>query len=234
MTTRTIARTLLMLFAATFAVAQTPQVIDRVVAVVNNQPVLLSDVEDTLELSVLEPASHTLSRAQALDQLISRILIQQQIRQQDEKALEPTPEEFAKRMSELRKELPACRRFNCTTDDGWQSFLVAHQLTEARVQAYLHLRLEIMRFIELRFRQGIRIEPGEGRAYYQQTLLPLYAPGDTPPGYDAVAPRIEEILLQQRVNILFSDWLENLRKQGDVEVLDPAFLPPASTTEAHP
>jgi hypothetical protein len=37
---------------------------------------------------------------------------------------------------------------------------------------------------------------------------------------EKVSPRIEEILLQQRVNLLFEDWLKNLRKQGDVEVLD--------------
>ena len=38
-----------------------------------------------------------------------------------------------------------------------------------------------------------------------------------------VSPRIEEILLQQQVNLLFDEWLTNLRKQGDVEVLDPAL-----------
>ena len=37
-----------------------------------------------------------------------------------------------------------------------------------------------------------------------------------------MAPRIEEILLEQQVNVMFGTWLDNLRKQGDVEVLDPA------------
>jgi hypothetical protein len=38
-----------------------------------------------------------------------------------------------------------------------------------------------------------------------------------------VAPRIQEILLQRQVNALFEDWLKNLRKQGDVEVIDPSL-----------
>ena len=38
-----------------------------------------------------------------------------------------------------------------------------------------------------------------------------------------MAPRIEEILLQREVNALFADWLKDLRKQGDVEVLDPSL-----------
>jgi hypothetical protein len=41
-----------------------------------------------------------------------------------------------------------------------------------------------------------------------------------------VAPRIQEILLQRQVNALFGDWLKNLRKQGDVEVLDPSLEVP--------
>jgi len=38
-----------------------------------------------------------------------------------------------------------------------------------------------------------------------------------------VSSRIEEILLQQRVNQLFDDWLATLRKQGQIEVLDPSL-----------
>jgi hypothetical protein len=53
--------------------------------------------------------------------------------------------------------------------------------------------------------------------------LPQYAPGVAVPDLDKVAPRIQEILLQRQVNILFDDWLKNLRKQGEVEVLDPAL-----------
>jgi hypothetical protein len=37
---------------------------------------------------------------------------------------------------------------------------------------------------------------------------------------DQVAPRIQEILLEKQVNVLFDAWLTNLREQGDVEVLD--------------
>jgi hypothetical protein len=57
-------------------------------------------------------------------------------------------------------------------------------------------------------------------------LTPQYAPGEPIPTLDKVSPRIEEILLQQKVNVLFDDWLENLRKQGNVEVLDPALESP--------
>ena len=51
-------------------------------------------------------------------------------------------------------------------------------------------------------------------------------PDEAIPPLDQVSPRIEEILLERQVNVLFDDWLKNLRKQGDVEVLDPALEAP--------
>ena len=121
---------------------------------------------------------------------------------------------------------------NCVTDTGWQAFLSSRGLTEASVNAYLQRRIEVLRFIERRFRQGILIDPSEVQAYYRDTLLPQYASGETAPPLDQVSQRIEEILLQQKVNALFGDWLENLRKQGEIEVLDPALEPAVRATGA--
>jgi hypothetical protein len=121
---------------------------------------------------------------------------------------------------------------NCASDTGWNAFLTAHGITAAEVQSYMRMRLEILGFIENRFRQGIRIAPSEIEDYYKKTLIPQYPKGETPPSLDSVAPRIEEILLQQQVTALFVAWLENLRKQGDVEVLDPAFLSASSPSTA--
>jgi hypothetical protein len=200
--------------------------LDRVVAVVNNQAILWSDIANEVRFGILDPEANftsTLSPQTALQELISRTLIQQQVRQEDISASQPKTEEVQARVQELRKELPACVRMNCTTDAGWQSFLSANELTPAQVEGYLSLRLEMIRFIEIRFRQGIRISQQDIEAYYRTKLVPVYAPGTRVPPLSDVAPRIEEILLEQQVNVLFDTWLDNLRKQGDVEILDPAL-----------
>jgi peptidyl-prolyl cis-trans isomerase SurA len=201
-------------------------VLDRAVAVVNRQVILSSDLDDEIRLSVLDPngAGQTLTRPHALEQLISRALIEQQIRQEDAEAATPPQSEVDARLGELRNELPACVLESCSTDAGWKDFLAAHHLTAARVEAYLRYRLEILNFIEERFRQGIRISQEEIAAYYKNTLVPQYNAGETVPPLDQVAPRIEEILLQQQVNALFDNWLANLRKEGDVEILDPSLV----------
>ncbi|MGB6687990.1 MAG: peptidylprolyl isomerase [Terracidiphilus sp.] len=207
----------------------TEVVLDQVVAVVNNQVILASDLDDEIRLAVLDPSSGkpgTLTRTRALDELISRALIEQQMRREEVAAATPTQAQLDARLAEIRREVPACARLNCATEAGWKSFLAAHGLTAERVRTYLRKRMEILSFIEQRFRQGIRVSPQDVDDYYHKTLLPQYAAGAEVPALETVAPRIEEILLQQRVNAMFDDWLKNLREQGDIEVLDPSLETP--------
>jgi len=202
------------------------QTLDRVVAVVNNHAILSSDIDEEIRLSILDPADQNsggLTPQAALEHLISRALIEQQMRQEDIKAAEPKQSEVDARLKEIRTELPACVHANCASDAGWKAFLAAHRLTTELVDASLRYRLQILSFIELRFRQGMSVSDQEINAYYSNTLLPLYAKGEEKPPLEKVAPRIQEILLQQKVNVLFDDWLRNLRTQGEVEVLDPSL-----------
>jgi peptidyl-prolyl cis-trans isomerase SurA len=211
--------------------SQTPVVLDRVVAVVNHQAILASDIDEEISLSVLDPARSSrskLTRQRALDLLISRTLIQQQIRREDLESVKPTQNDVNARIAELRKVLPECVHQNCATDAGWKAFLADHDLTEERVEAYFRSRIEILGFIEERFRSGIHIPQQDVEDYYRNTLLPQYKPGEEAPTLDKVAPRIQEILLQQQVTALFDEWLTNLRNQGDVEVLDPSLESPKS------
>jgi len=197
--------------------------LDRVIAVVNRQVVLQSDLEDEMQLSVLDPSTNGNAKdtkQQALDRLISRTLIQQQIQQENIPAAEPTPAEIASRLKEIRTDLPVCMRADCASETGWNEFLKRQELSPARVNKYVRNRLEILSFIEMRFRQGIRITPEDIEQYYRQVLLPQYPSGQTAPPLPQVSSRIEEILLQQRVNALFDTWLSNLRSQGQVQVLD--------------
>lgn len=209
-----------------FAQTSTAVPLDRVVAVVNREVILSSDIDDDIQLSVLDPAPGERgvpTRQHALEELISRVLIQQQIRREDLPAIQPSSAEVAARVEEIRKQLPACVRAHCSTDAGWRQFLAVHGLTQARVELYLRNRVEILRFIEQRFRQGIQISEQQIESYYYDTLLPQYPAGATVPPLNQVQSRIQEILLEQQVNELFDNWLDNLRKEGNVEILEPSL-----------
>jgi hypothetical protein len=206
--------------------------VDRVVAVVNRQVILQSDLEDELQFTVLDPnttPNNQVTQQQVLERLISRALIEQQIHEEDLPSAEPKPEEIATRLHEIRTELPACVRADCGSDAGWKAFLAQHHLTQERVESYLRNRMKILSFIELRFRQGIRISPEQIETYYREKLVPQFPAGEKVPPVGQVSSQIEEILLEQQVNVLFDSWLANLSKQGQVEVLDTSLETPISS-----
>jgi peptidyl-prolyl cis-trans isomerase SurA len=88
-------------------------------------------------------------------------------------------------------------------------------------------RMQILKFVEMRFRMGIRIEPAAIKTYYEKTMLPEYARQNaTPPPLDDISERIQEVLLQQQVTKLLDDWLESLKAQGSVRMMKPGEVQP--------
>src|SRR3954453_10256458 len=122
---RILSSVLLLVASAALASTQEPVELDRVVAVVNNQPILWSDITKEIHFSVLDPQEVNGAQTPqlALQELISRTLIQQQIGKEDATIALPSEDEVKARESDMRKDLPACVRMNCATDAGWQAFL---------------------------------------------------------------------------------------------------------------
>ena len=197
--------------------------IDRVVAIVNGELILDSDVDQERRFSALLPygeGSGAYDRDAAVARLINRALILQQSRLQpgDEVSMEAA----AKDLDSVRKSLPTCKEYHCETKAGWDRFLATEGFTEESLTKLWRERMEVLGFIELRFQMGVKISQKEIETYYEKTMLPQYtAQHVAAPPMKAIASRIQEVLLQQQVSSLLSDWLESLRAQGSVVVLQP-------------
>jgi hypothetical protein len=197
--------------------------LDRVVAIVNNDLILDSDVDQERRLESLQPYRETVvtfSRDKTIERLIDRDLILQQVELQAQDPI--TDAQLENEIAALRKAIPDCKnkKFDCETKAGWDSFLGSNGFTTDELNKQWRERMEVLRFIEQRFRTGIKITPEEIQAYYTQTMLPEYAKQNTKaPPLDALSNRIQEVLLEQRVSGLLGDWLKSLRAQGSVVVL---------------
>lgn len=206
--------------------AQHPVELDHVVAIIGINVLLQSDVEQEMHLSALEPLQILPGQNTpdaALRRLIDRTLILEQMQQQLQTTTTPEPE-VRKSIEQLRREIPACARYHCESDQGWNAFLQAHDLTPELVQQRWSQRMAMLHFIDLRFRSGIRISTDQIAAYYHDTLVPvLEKDHQSAPPLVTVSPRIQEILLQQQVSGLFQDWLGSLRDQGNVRIVDDAY-----------
>jgi peptidyl-prolyl cis-trans isomerase SurA len=204
------------------AVAGERVVLDRVVAVVNGDLILESDLDEEARMSAFQPfADRTaVTREQLVERLIDRDLILQQIRLQPQAQIMDAQVDAELRV--LRKNIPECAAYGCETDAGWEKFVAAQGFTAEELRERWRQRMEVLRFVEARFRMGIRISQTEMDAYYKGTLVPAYEKERvTPPAEAAIADRIQEILLQQQVDRLLDDWLTSLRAEGSVKIVKP-------------
>ncbi len=200
-----------------------PVVLDHVVAVINGDVILESDVQEEMQFAFLQPeranpAQNTASRS--LQRLIDRDLILQQMKATQAQVKEPGQQQVEQQIEELRKQIPECAQYHCETDAGWRAFLAAHDLTEAEVEEHWRQRMLILSFIQSRFGAGIRISQAEIADYYDKNFAPEFSRRHLkPPPLSAVSGRIGEILLQQHVNVFLQDWLQSLKDEGNVSIL---------------
>jgi peptidyl-prolyl cis-trans isomerase SurA len=213
--------------SVTGAAAGQGVVLDRLVAVVNGDVILESDVDEERRFEEIQPyrAAADSTRARIIERLVDRALILQQAVLQPEDAV--SDQELNTQLATLRKDIPACKQYHCETDEGWKKFLGDHGFTVEEFSSRWRQRMQLLKFIEVRFRNGVKIKDDEVQAYYEKTLLPEYAKRKaTPPPLEAVKKRIEEILLQQQVGALLEDWLKSLRAQGSVRIMVPGEVAP--------
>jgi peptidyl-prolyl cis-trans isomerase SurA len=200
--------------------------LDHVVAIIGSNVILQSDIAQEMHLSALEPLQILPGQNTpdaAIRRLVDRTLILQQMKEQQQPIDTPTPE-VSKALEDLRKTIPVCGQFHCDTEKGWDEFLRSNDLTPAMVEQRWSQRMAILRFVDLRFRSGIRIAQDEIASYYDKTLVPALAKDhETAPPLADVSSRIREILMEQQVSVLFQDWLSSLRDQGNVRIVDQAY-----------
>jgi parvulin-like peptidyl-prolyl isomerase len=198
------------------------KVLDRIVAIVNDDVILESDIDEERRFESIQPyrgLSAEVSRERALQRLIDRALILQQAALEPEEAI--TDQALDDQLTKLRKDIPGCAEYHCETDAGWQKYLEDRGFKVAEFRELWRRRMELLRFIEVRFRNGIHITDDEIKDYFEKTMLPEYKKQNVaPPKLEEVSKRIEEVLLQQQVGNLLRDWLKSLHAQGSVRIMN--------------
>jgi hypothetical protein len=205
-----------------------PQVVDRMVAVVNKRVILQSELEQAARVEFLLQGKPIASLTQSdtaavLEQLIDRSLLDQQI--VNPAMLDPSPEEIAAKVREVRQNFPG------QDDERWKNTLVAYGLTAQDLEEQLSSQARILRFVDLRFHALVRVEKDDIETYYQEKFLPeVRKRNAAAPALADVSDKIEQILVEQRIDTLLSDWLKTLRAQAHIETMLPAPSAPAAGT----
>lgn len=203
--------TLVALTAASWA----GDIVDRIVATVNGKAILQSDwdLASAYESLVEGRAPAELSwekRKAALDRLIDQELIRQQAKGADYRPASDA--EVAQRVDDIRKQ-----HGEVLDEVAWKSLLQGYGLTESDLRAKAAAELNELRAVDSHLRPTVQIDPHSIEAYYQQTLLPeLRQAGAKEVPFEQVAPKIKELLAQQKINDLLVTWLKNLRSESNI------------------
>ena len=211
----------ILLFLAASARAQ---VVDRMVAVVNKQVILESELDQAARVEFLLQARPidqlaATDRTATLERLIDRSLLEQQI--VDPAMLNPSAEDLAAKIKEIRDGLPGAG-----ADERWKSILAGYGLTQQDVEDQLTSQFRILRFIDLRFRGLVQVDKDAIAAYYQDRFLPeVRKRNAAEPKLSEVSDKIEQILAEQRIDGLLNNWLKTLRAQAHIERMLPGAAP---------
>lgn len=195
--------------------------IDRIVAVVNHHPVSESEWEQQERFEALgnqEPFRGFQRSKEALDRIIDRRLV---LEQRDNLEMpDIDPQKVAAQLVSFRKQL------GLESDTDWKQRLQEYGLLEADVADIIGEQLEVMNFVDTRFRMAVQSSGVDVRRYYNDEYLPEFrkkSPGGTPPTLDEVRPQIETIVIQQRMNDLFTAWLKTIRGQASIRYIHPGW-----------
>ncbi|RRA47293.1 peptidylprolyl isomerase [Acidipila sp. EB88] len=200
-------------------------VLDSVIAIVNGDVLLQSDVEEERRFESLQLLSTDENNdVRAAQHLITRTLILQQMKEQNQDNPGITQADTDKVVNELKKQLPGCLPTRCQSEAGWTSYLAERGLTPVLVEQRWRQRLVILNYVNLRFREGIRVPPADVQSYYEKQLVPQFeAKHEKAPTLKTLRPRIEELLVQEAVTKQVNDWETTLREEGSVQILVPAY-----------
>lgn len=183
---------------------------DRIVAVVDEDPIFASDIDDVLALGLVEPSQGESTRdlrRRVLDQLIEQRLQLHEVRIFD---VGQVP------MDEIDRQVAA--------------YLETSGLSEEELRHLLTRQMRVMTYVEERLGPRVFVDLDEIRAYYDNELAPeMERRGQPLPPLTDVADAIRRVLRERRLNDEIAAWTEELRQKADVVdyfEVPPRPLPP--------
>jgi hypothetical protein len=187
------------------------QIVDRVLAIVGTEIVTLSD-ERAVEAFGLTPgATAADTTTDHLTWLINRQLMLGEVDRYS--APDPEPALLERRVAQVRATFP--------TPAQYEQALARTAMSEARLRAIVAQNLRIETYLEQRFGAAAQPTPDEVQRYYRDHAAEFTRGGRLAP-FEAVQSSAQQRLTAERKRVLIADWLDRLRRRGQVTIVQQA------------
>jgi parvulin-like peptidyl-prolyl isomerase len=194
------------------AAAQPNNLKDRILAVVDEDPVLASDLDRVVKLGLARPAAGEADerfRRRVLDQLIDERLRFHEI---ERFGFEQVPvEEIEAQVGEIRGGFPS--------EAAFQQALREVGLTLQGLRLLVSRQLLVLAYVDERLGARVFVSLEDISRYYRTTFTQeMQKQGQPVPPLEDVRDQIREVLKQQKLNQELVAWTEELRREADVVI----------------
>lgn len=183
---------------------------DRILAVVDEDPILSSDVDRSITLGLVERREGESERE--LRRRVLESLIDQRVRLHEVErfGIEQVPVEAI-------EEQVAAIRARFSSEEELQRRLAEVGLDLAGLRQLVARQLAVWIYFEEFLGPRIFVSLEDIRRHYEETLAPeLRARGEPVPPIEAVREEIRELLKQRRLNEAIEERTEELRREADI------------------
>jgi len=196
-----------LLVVSGWTVAQ--EVVDRIVARVDTDIILLSDVKTLARYqSLLDEKPE--SDAQILDRLIDQWMV----RNEAKAALFPQPSD-----ADVQRSLERLKR-SFSSPEAFEERKKQAGLSDEELLRMTRSQLYLSNYLDSRFRSSTQVEEQDIEEFYKTRVVPrAESRGQSPPTLDAARPFIQEALVQKAINEQADRWLKESRGRLKVENL---------------
>jgi len=197
--------------------ASAQEVVDRWVATINNRELITyTDLLWQLALQpdtpIDEPRSEDLQRV--LNLLIDQRLIAQEAGRLP--TITPSDAEVEQGTNELVKRFP--------TQAAFYERIARVGLTADQLRDIVRQRIEIVNYLNFRFRSFTIISPQEIADHYRDVYVPRHrrqSPGRIVPTLEQISPQIETELTESKIESDTDAFLEDARTRAEIVILNP-------------
>jgi len=201
--------TLAMAVLALAALAPAQEVIDRIVARVDTDIILLSDVRALARYQVFVEG-----QAESDQEILDRLVDQWIVRNEAKAALFPQPSD-----DEVSRSLERLKR-SFSSPEAYEERKRQSGLTDEDVLRMLKSQLYLSNYLDSRFRASIQIDEKDIESFYKSRVVPrAELRGQQPPSLDAARGFIQEALVQRAIDVQSERWLKESRTRVRVENL---------------
>jgi hypothetical protein len=183
------------------------EVVDRIVARVENDIILLSDVRELREYQELVDG-----KSETQSAILDRLIDQWIVRSEAELAQFPRPND-----SEIDSGVSRVVK-SFTSPEEYEARKKQSGLSDGEVRKIVAAQLYLSNYLDSRFRPSAQINEKAIEDFYQNKVVPrAKARGQEPPSLDAARDIIQEALVQSDINEQADRWLKESRARLHVE-----------------